>query len=79
MDLVRRHHKAPTWAMNAAGGIHARPVVIRDLSRGGTPQAGARNWKGLMSGHDHFDIIGWTLFFDSVGWYKSHVDQLRAL
>ena len=29
--------------------------------------------------HDHFDIIGWTLFFDSVGWYKAHVDQLRAL
>ncbi|HEX6708357.1 MAG TPA: hypothetical protein VF169_26725 [Albitalea sp.] len=72
-------HKAPTWAMNAAGGIHARPVVIKDLSHGGTPQAGAWNWKGLMGGSDHFDIIGWTLFFDSVGWYKAHVDGLRGL
>ena len=71
--------KAPTWAMNAAGQVYARPVVIRDLSHGGTPQAGAWNWKGLMDGYDHFDIIGWTLFFDSVGWDKAHVDQLRTL
>jgi triacylglycerol lipase len=72
-------HKAPTWAMNAAGAIYARPVVIKDLTHGGTPQAGAWNWKGLMGGFDHFDIIGWSLFFDSVGWYKAHVDQLRGL
>ncbi|HEY0856565.1 MAG TPA: hypothetical protein VGE16_05885 [Albitalea sp.] len=72
-------HKAPTWAMNAAGSIYPRPVVIKDISRGGTPQAGAWNWKGLMDGYDHFDIIGWTLFFDSVGWYKAHIDQLRSL
>lgn len=72
-------HKAPTWAMNAAGNIYARPVTVRDISQGGTPQAGAWNWKGLMDGYDHFDIIGWSLFFDSVGWYKAHVDQLRSL
>jgi len=71
--------KAPTWAMNASGTVYRRPVVVRDISNGGTPQAGAWNWKGLMGGFDHFDIIGWTLFFDSVGWYKSHVDQLRSL
>jgi triacylglycerol lipase len=72
-------HKAPTWAMNAAGQVYPRPVVIKDLSGGGTPQPGAWNWKGLMGGYDHFDIIGWTLFFDSVGWYKAHIDQLRGL
>lgn len=72
-------HKAPTWAMNAAGQVYARPVTIRDISGGGAPQPGAWNWKGLMAGYDHFDIIGWTLFFDSVGWYKAHVDQLRGL
>jgi triacylglycerol lipase len=71
--------KAPTWAMNGAGQVYARPVTVRDISGGGTPQAGAWNWKGLMGGYDHFDIIGWTLFFDSVGWYKAHVDQLRSL
>jgi len=32
-----------------------------------------------MDDFDHFDIVGWTLFWDSVGWYKSHVDQLRSL
>jgi triacylglycerol lipase len=71
--------KAPTWAMTPGGQIYARPVVIRDLSHGGTPQAGAWNWKGLMDDYDHFDITGWTLFFDSVSWYKAHVDQLRSL
>jgi triacylglycerol lipase len=71
--------KAPTWAMTAGGLVYARPVTVRDLSQGGTPQPGAWNWKGLMVDYDHFDIIGWTLFFDSVGWYKAHVDQLRSL
>jgi len=71
--------KAPTWSMNAVGQVYARPVTVRDISHGGTPQAGAWNWKGLMGGYDHLDIIGWTLFFDSVGWYKAHVDQLRSL
>ncbi|HJW11055.1 MAG TPA: hypothetical protein VJ598_04675 [Albitalea sp.] len=71
--------KAPTWAMNGAGQIYARPVTIRDLSHGGTPLPGAWNWKGLMGGFDHFDVIGWTLLWDSVGWYKAHVDQLRSL
>jgi len=32
-----------------------------------------------MDTWDHMDIIGWTLFWDSVGWYKKHVDQLRSL
>ncbi|HJV64010.1 MAG TPA: hypothetical protein VJ743_23880 [Albitalea sp.] len=72
-------HKAPTWAMTPTGTIYARPVVIKDLRNGGTPQAGAWNWKGVMDGYDHFDIIGWSLFFDSVGWYKAHIDQLRSL
>lgn len=71
--------KAPTWAMNTAGGIYARPVTVKDISGGGTPQAGAWNWKGLMADYDHLDIVGWTLFFDSVTWYKHHVDQLRSL
>lgn len=71
--------KAPSWAMNAAGQVYARPVNIRDISGGGAPQPGAWNWKGLMGGYDHFDITGWTLFWDSVGWYKRHVDQLRSL
>ncbi len=71
--------KAPTWATNAAGQVYARAVTIRDLSRGGTPLPGVWNWKGLMGGFDHFDVIGWTLLWDSVGWYKAHVDQLRSL
>jgi hypothetical protein len=32
-----------------------------------------------MAGYDHLDIVGWTLFFDSVSWYKAQIDQLRAL
>ena len=72
-------HRAPTWAMNGAGQIYARPVTVRDISGGGAPQPGAWNWKGKMGGFDHFDVIGWTLFWDSVGWYKQHVDQLRSL
>lgn len=71
--------KAPTWAMTAAGMVYARPVTVRTLGSGGTPQAGAWNWLGLMAGFDHFDIIGWTLFWDSTAWYKAHVDRLRAL
>ena len=71
--------KAPTWATNAAGQVYARPVTIRDLSGGGAPQPGAWNWKGLMGGYDHFDITGWTIFWDSVPWYKAHIDQLRGL
>lgn len=72
-------HKAPTWALNAAGQVYARPVTVRDISGGASPQPGVWNWKGLMAGYDHFDIIGWTLFWNSVGWYKAHIDQLRAL
>jgi len=71
--------KAPTWAMTNTGYIYPRSVVVRDLTGGGAPQPGAWNWKGLMDDFDHFDIVGWTLFWDSVGWYKSHVDQLRSL
>jgi triacylglycerol lipase len=71
--------KAPTWSMNASGQVYARGTKIVDLSHGGTPQPGAWNWKGLMSTYDHFDIIGWTLFFDSTSWYKAHIDQLRSL
>lgn len=73
-------HKAPTWSMNpSTGQVYARNTIVRDIRNGAAPQAGAWNWKGLMDGYDHFDIIGWSLFFDSVGWYKSHVDQLRGL
>jgi hypothetical protein len=32
-----------------------------------------------MDGYDHADIIGWTLFWDSLAWYKKRVDELRAL
>ena len=71
--------KAPTWAMNAAGTVYKRSVVVKDLSNGGTPQAGAWNYKGTMGGFDHFDVVGWTLFWDSLGWYKARVDDLRAL
>jgi len=71
--------KAPTWAMNAQGTIYKRPVVIKDLSKGGTPRAGAWNFKGNMDDFDHLDIVGWTLFWDSLGWYKKRVDELRAL
>ena len=71
--------KAPTWAMNASGSIYKRSVVVKDLSNGGSPQAGAWNYKGLMGDFDHLDIVGWTLFWDSLTWYKSRVDDLRAL
>jgi triacylglycerol lipase len=71
--------KAPTWAMTATGTIYPRPVTVRDIRNGGAPQAGAWNWKGPMNDFDHFDVIGWTLFWDSVGWYKAHLDQLRSL
>jgi hypothetical protein len=68
--------KVPTWAMTATGYIYPRPVTVRDIRNGGAPQAGAWNWKGQMN---DFDVIGWTLFWDSVGWYKAHLDQLRSL
>jgi len=71
--------KAPTWAMNASGTIYRRPVVVKDLSNGGTPQAGAWNYKGMLGGFDHLDAVGWTLFWDSLTWYKARVDELRAL
>lgn len=71
--------KAPTWAMNAAGTVYKRPVVVRDISGGGTPQAGAWNYKGTLGGFDHLDAVGWTLFWDSLSWYKARVDELRAL
>jgi len=71
--------KAPTWAMTASGTIYRRPVVVKDLSNGGTPQAGAWNYRGTLDGFDHLDAVGWTLFWDSLGWYKARVDELRAL
>jgi triacylglycerol lipase len=71
--------KAPTWAMNASGTIYRRSVVVRDISNGGTPQAGAWNYKGSLDGFDHLDAVGWTLFWDSLSWYKARVDELRAL
>ncbi len=71
--------KAPTWAMTSTGTVYKRAVTIKDLSNGGTPQAGAWNYKGQMSDFDHLDIVGWTLFWDSLGWYKARVDELRAL
>jgi triacylglycerol lipase len=72
--------KAPTWSMNpTTRQIYSRGTSVKDLSRGGTPQAGAWNWKGTMAGYDHLDIVGWTLFFDSVTWYKAQIDQLRTL
>ena len=72
-------HKAPTWAMTSGGAVYARPVTIKDLSHGGTPQAGAWNYKGTLGGFDHLDAVGWTLFWDSLSWYKARVDELRAL
>jgi len=71
--------KAPTWAMNASGLVYKRSVVVRDISNGGTPQAGAWNYKGTLGGFDHLDAVGWTLFWDSLSWYKARVDELRAL
>ena len=71
--------KAPTWAMSPTGTIYRRSVVVKDLSNGGTPQAGAWNYRGTMAGFDHLDIVGWTLFWDSLGWYEARVDELRAL
>ncbi len=71
--------KAPTWAMTPAGTIYKRAVTVRDLSNGGTPQAGAWNYKGTMADFDHLDIVGWTVFWDSLSWYKARVDELRAL
>lgn len=72
--------KAPTWAMNpTTRQVYARSVIVKDISHGGTPQAGAWNWQGTMADYDHLDIVGWTLFFDSTSWYKAQIDKLRAL
>jgi triacylglycerol lipase len=71
--------KAPTWAMSPDGTIYARAVTITDVSNGAAPIAGTWNFKGEMATFDHFDIIGWTPFWDSVSWYKTQVDQLRGL
>jgi len=71
--------KAPTWAMTSTGTVYKRGTVLKDLSHGGTPQAGAWNFKGNMDDFDHLDIVGWTLFWDSLSWYKARVDELRAL
>ena len=43
--------------MDERSVIYTRPVIIKDLSNGGAPQAGAWNWKGLMNTWDHMDII----------------------
>lgn len=73
-----RAMKAPT--IKACGaGFCATGSVVNDISGGGVPQVGKWNYKGLMDGWDHLDIVGWTLFWDSTSWYKQHIDQLRSL
>lgn len=82
-----RSHRAPTLSItpfNAANGTAPfnRGTGIVDLSRGGTPQKGKWNWRGLMDTWDHFDITGWSIGWsqgDKLNWYKAHLDLLRAL
>lgn len=71
--------KAPTWSMNVYGQIYARGTTVRDIRSGATPLPGVWNWKGQLDGWDHMDAVGWTLFWDSTSWYKSHIDLLRSL
>lgn len=40
---------------------------------------GVWNWKGIQAELDHADIIGWSLKFDSVRFYRDLVDMLRTL
>lgn len=45
----------------------------------GAAQPGKWNHLGLMDGFDHFDIVGWTLFWDSQRFYLDHVKFLKTL
>ncbi|MEN9866744.1 MAG: hypothetical protein RL748_2334 [Pseudomonadota bacterium] len=75
-----RSQKAPTIKLSGTSFI-ATGALINDISAGGTPKAGQWNFKGLKSGVDHLDILGWVPnpTFDALAFYKAHIDQLRAL
>ncbi len=45
----------------------------------GTSQPGEWNYMGLLDGFDHFDVVGWTLFWNSKSFYLDHVNRLRGL
>jgi triacylglycerol lipase len=45
----------------------------------GTAQKGKWNYMGVSGGFDHFDIIGWTLFWDARSFYLTHANRLRGL
>jgi len=70
-----RSMKGPTIQV-CSDGFCPTSSTIRDENE---PKAGIWNWKGLENGLDHMDIIGWSLEFDSVGFYKGLVAMLRQL
>jgi triacylglycerol lipase len=53
--------------------------TVRNMGKEDNPMAGQWNWKGLEEGLDHMDIIGWSLQFDGVVFYKTLVAMLRQL
>ena len=75
-----RSQKAPTIKTSGTSFI-ATGAVINNISVSGTPQVGKWNWKGLKTGVDHLDVVGWVTnpTFDALGFYKAHIDQLRTL
>lgn len=75
-----RSQKAPTVKLSGSSFIPTG-AVINDISAGGAAKAGQWNWRGSKVGVDHLDLVGWVPnpAFDALGFYKAHIDQLRAL
>jgi triacylglycerol lipase len=71
------------WANDAVvntrsmqGPWNASSVIV---SYAGSAQKGKWNYMGLLDGFDHFDVIGWTAFWDARGFYLALADRVRAL
>lgn len=73
-----RSMKAPTIRA-CSDEFCERTSLVKDARKGEPPALGAWNWQGIEDGLDHMDIIGWSLQFDSVSFYKNIIDMLRGL
>lgn len=75
-----RSQKAPTIKLSGTSFM-ATGAVVNDISVSGTAKAGQWNWRGMKTGVDHLDLVGWipNPVFDALGFYKGHIDQLRSL
>jgi triacylglycerol lipase len=78
--VATRSQRAPTLKLSG-GSVIATGAPINDISTGGSARAGQWNWRGMKTGVDHLDLIGWipNPAFDALGFYRAHLDQLRSL